>query len=79
MPVKVAEDDMRIELDAVYVMPQNAILTIEDTRLRLHTSNVQNRERKPIDVFFSTSPRTRVPISEAALLEPVRQLLAAAK
>ncbi len=54
MPVKVAEDDMRIEPDAVYVMPQNAILTIDDTRLRLHTSNVQNRERKPIDVFFST-------------------------
>jgi len=54
MPVKVAEDDMPVEPDIVYVMPQNAVLTIDDTRLRIHTPNVQNRERKPIDVFFST-------------------------
>jgi two-component system CheB/CheR fusion protein len=54
MSVKVVEDDMPVEQGTVYVMPQNAILTIADARLRIHRPDAQHRERKPIDIFFST-------------------------
>ncbi|CAN7602548.1 PAS domain-containing protein [Pararhizobium sp. LjRoot235] len=54
MDVKVVEDDMPVEQGPVYVMPQNAILTIDDARLRIHRPDAKNRERKPIDIFFST-------------------------
>ncbi|TPK76105.1 CheR family methyltransferase [Mesorhizobium sp. B2-4-17] len=53
MPVAVAKDGVGAEPDHVYVMPQNAVLSIKDGTLKLHQTNVSNRERKPIDVFFS--------------------------
>lgn len=51
LPVLVAEHDMKIEPDHVYVMPQNAVLTIKDGILQI---GAHKRERKPIDVFFSS-------------------------
>jgi two-component system CheB/CheR fusion protein len=52
LPVHVIEDDMRIEIDHVYVLPADAILGIKNRRLILRKSSGQ-RERKPIDIFFS--------------------------
>ena len=57
MPVKVADDDMRVEVGHVYVMPQNAILTIEKGMLRLRRPDALHRERKPVDIFFSELAR----------------------
>jgi two-component system CheB/CheR fusion protein len=54
MNVKVAEDNLQVEPNTVYVMPQNAILTIESHVLQIRKPNPQNRERKPIDLFFSS-------------------------
>ncbi|WP_411962142.1 CheR family methyltransferase [Mesorhizobium sp. CA4] len=53
IPVKVAEDGIEVRPDVIYVMPPNAILTIENTALRLRHPNSVSRERKPIDIFFS--------------------------
>lgn len=53
LTVHVAEDGSVVEPDHVYVMPPNAILTIEDGALRLrHPGPV--KERKPIDIFLSS-------------------------
>jgi two-component system CheB/CheR fusion protein len=54
MPVAVADDDMPVEAGSVYVMPHNAVLTLEKGRLRMRRPNALNRERKPIDIFFSS-------------------------
>ncbi|MER8433645.1 CheR family methyltransferase [Mesorhizobium caraganae] len=53
IPVRVAEDGMDIHPNTVYVMPHNAILTIENSSLKLRQPNSVSRERKPIDIFFS--------------------------
>ena len=53
LAVKVAEDDMAVEGGNVYVMPENATLSIEKGRLQLHELDPVHRERKPVDVFFS--------------------------
>ncbi|MGX8008928.1 CheR family methyltransferase [Mesorhizobium sp. ORM8.1] len=52
MPVTIAEDATEVEPDKVYVMPQNAILTIDDGKLHLRRPTAANRERKPVDIFF---------------------------
>lgn len=54
MPVTIAEDGMEAEADKVYVMPQNAVLTMQGGRLQLRPASAASRERKPIDVFFSS-------------------------
>ncbi|MEZ2410656.1 chemotaxis protein CheB [Bosea sp. RCC_152_1] len=53
MAVVIADDAMKVEPDHIYVMPQNAVLTIKDSVLALHRPQPPNRERKPIDMFFS--------------------------
>jgi two-component system CheB/CheR fusion protein len=53
MPVLVAEDGAEVRSGNIYVMPQNAILSIEEGRLLLRRPNALHRERKPIDIFFS--------------------------
>ncbi len=53
LPVLVAEDGVKVEAGRVYVMPENATLSIRDGRLRLHELDPAHRERKPVDVFFS--------------------------
>ncbi|PWV99842.1 two-component system CheB/CheR fusion protein [Hoeflea marina] len=54
MPVLVAEDGMQIESRHVYVMPENAILTIAGDRLKLRHPVAGARERKPIDIFLAS-------------------------
>lgn len=53
MPVVVAEEGVAVQPDQVYVMPQNVVLTIRNGALSLRRPNTLNRERKPIDIFFS--------------------------
>lgn len=53
MPVLVAEEGAAVQPDQVYVMPQNVVLTIRNGALSLRRPNTLNRERKPIDIFFS--------------------------
>ncbi|MDX1153820.1 PAS domain-containing protein [Sinorhizobium medicae] len=54
LPVLVAEDGMAAQPNHVYVMPQNAILSIAGGHLRLRKPDAATRERKPIDIFLST-------------------------
>jgi two-component system CheB/CheR fusion protein len=53
LPVHVAADGTPVAPDTVHVLPANAILGIENGRLRLQRPNDGSRARKPIDVFFS--------------------------
>ncbi|MER8953722.1 PAS domain-containing protein [Mesorhizobium sp. M0833] len=53
MPVVVAEEGVAVQPDQVYVMPQNVVLSIRNGALSLRRPNTLNRERKPIDIFFS--------------------------
>lgn len=54
LKVAVAEDGMRVEPRVIYVMPPNAILTLEKRVLRLTRPQPGQRERKPIDIFFAS-------------------------
>jgi two-component system, chemotaxis family, CheB/CheR fusion protein len=53
LPVHVAADGMRVEENHVYVLPADAILGIEKRHLLIR-KNTSRRERKPIDIFFSS-------------------------
>ncbi len=53
LPVRVAADGMPVEPDTVYVLPADAVLGMEDGRLRLQRPEAGQRARKPIDIFFS--------------------------
>src|SRR4051794_7733111 len=53
MAIHIAADERQVEPDHVYVLPADAILGIEQGRLRITKPNVGRRERKPIDIFFS--------------------------
>lgn len=54
LPVQVAEEGCRVEVNHIYVMPENVILTIEGGILRMKEPKAGERERKPIDVFFAS-------------------------
>lgn len=53
LPVRVAADGQHVEADHVYVLPADALLGIEQGRLRITKPTAGRRERKPIDIFFS--------------------------
>src|ERR1700750_370862 len=53
LAVNIATDGMTVEIDNIYVLPADAILSIENRRLRIHKPDPTRRERKPIDIFFS--------------------------
>lgn len=57
MPVTVTEDGQAVEPKHVYVMPENAILSIGGGCFRISRPDPQHWERKPIDVFFSALAR----------------------
>jgi two-component system CheB/CheR fusion protein len=54
MPVVNARDDQPVEAEHVYVLPSSAVLTIHEGRLRLRHTGSGQRERAPIDVFFTS-------------------------
>ncbi|MGH7029088.1 MAG: chemotaxis protein CheB, partial [Stellaceae bacterium] len=59
MPVGNARDGEEVQAQHVYVLPASAILTIRDGRLRLRRTGPAERERAPIDVFFSSLAEDR--------------------
>ena len=54
MPVVEARDGDKVEAEHVYVLPPSAILTIRGGRLRLRRTGPTDRERAPIDIFFTS-------------------------
>jgi two-component system CheB/CheR fusion protein len=54
MPVVEARDGEKVEAEHVYVLPPSAILTIREGRLQLRRTGAADRERAPIDVFFTS-------------------------
>src|SRR5215472_10417560 len=54
MPVLDARDGEKVEAEHVYVLPPSAILTIRGGNLRLRRTGPTDRERAPIDVFFTS-------------------------
>ena len=54
MPVVDARDGDKVEAEHVYVLPPSAILTIREGRLQLRRTGPADRERAPIDVFFTS-------------------------
>jgi two-component system, chemotaxis family, CheB/CheR fusion protein len=54
MPVVDARDGEKVEAGHVYVLPPSAILTIREGTLQLRRTGSADRERAPIDVFFTS-------------------------
>ena len=54
MQVVVAADGTRVEPNRVYVLPADAILSIEAGRLQIKKQNRGRPERKPVDIFLSS-------------------------
>jgi two-component system CheB/CheR fusion protein len=54
MPVVHAREGEPVEAEHVYVLPPGMILTIREGRLRLRPTSSIDRERTPIDLFFSS-------------------------
>jgi two-component system CheB/CheR fusion protein len=53
IPVAQAEDGMAVVADQVFVIPPNAVLTIEGGILRVATPAPPREQRRPIDLFFA--------------------------
>ncbi|HWE47220.1 MAG TPA: CheR family methyltransferase [Caulobacteraceae bacterium] len=53
MPVHVAADGAVVAANEVHILPPDAILDIENGKLRVRKPISLRRERKPIDIFFS--------------------------
>ncbi|MCI0151393.1 PAS domain-containing protein [Paraburkholderia sediminicola] len=53
MPVHVITDGMPIEVDTVYLLPTDAVLSVTNRTLRVQAQDRHRRERRPIDVFLS--------------------------
>jgi len=54
MTVLDARDSEKVEPEHVYVLPPSAILTIRGGNLQLRRTGPADRERAPIDVFFTS-------------------------
>ncbi|MGA7809862.1 chemotaxis protein CheB [Bradyrhizobium sp.] len=53
MPVTTISNELELEPDCIFVLPSNAVLTVEKGRLMVR-KNAGHRERKSIDIFFSS-------------------------
>ncbi|MFL9939199.1 CheR family methyltransferase [Paraburkholderia graminis] len=54
LPVHVITDGMQIEVDNVYLLPTDAVLSVEKRALHVQPQDSHRRERKLIDVLFSS-------------------------
>ncbi len=54
IPVKEITDNISFEPDHIYVMPAGKLLTASDGKLLLNDLNENNKNIKPIDLFFSS-------------------------
>ncbi|MDB5615409.1 MAG: chemotaxis protein CheR [Devosia sp.] len=68
MPVLIAEQDTEVVVNTVYVMPQNAIITIEAGVLRIREPHLVGRERKPVDIFFASLAEDRGELAVGVIL-----------
>ena len=59
LPVLLAANDTEVLVDSIYVLGADAILGIENGRLRVRDHPAGHRERKPIDIFFSALAKDR--------------------
>jgi two-component system CheB/CheR fusion protein len=53
MSVTTVSDDLELKPDCIFVLTSNAVLTVEDRRLIVR-KNINGRERKPVDILFSS-------------------------
>lgn len=68
LPVKLIDDNMLVERNTVYVLPSDVLLEIEAGRLKIHTQDSGHRERKPIDLFFSSLAQDQEEFSVGVIL-----------
>ncbi|MGA7776283.1 MAG: CheR family methyltransferase, partial [Paraburkholderia sp.] len=68
LPVHLAADGKLVEKDNVYVLPSDVMLGIEGGHLRLHPQHTERRERKPIDLFFSSLAKDQGELSVCVVL-----------
>ncbi len=54
LTVAIAENGAIVRRDCVYVLPADAIITLKSGRLLLRKTDDGRRERKPIDILFSS-------------------------
>ena len=54
LSVAVAEHGVTVQPDSVYVLPADAIISLDSGRLQLRKADDGRRERKPIDILFSS-------------------------
>lgn len=54
LSVVVATEGTKVEINTVYVMPPAVTITMQDGALHLTPENLEHRERKPVDVFFTS-------------------------
>jgi two-component system CheB/CheR fusion protein len=52
IPVLQAENEMEVQPDRIYVIPENVSMTIADGKLRLHPRKEHEAPPMPIDMFF---------------------------
>ncbi|WP_445658915.1 CheR family methyltransferase [Achromobacter sp. NCFB-sbj8-Ac1-l] len=57
LPVVAAADNLPVEINCVYVLPQDALMSISHRRLRVLKRAADLPGRRPIDLFFSALAR----------------------
>ncbi len=68
LPVRTAEDGLKIEVDAVYVMPPAQTMTIQNGTLRLVATEPGKREHKPVDLFFASLAEDQGPSAVGVIM-----------
>ncbi len=53
MEVHPVRDGLRLGPNCVYILPENALVTLEGGVLKMRRPDLQHRERKPVDLFLS--------------------------
>jgi two-component system, chemotaxis family, CheB/CheR fusion protein len=68
LPVKLIADGMPVEKDCVYVLPSDALLGMANGHLQVREQHSSQRERKPIDLFFSSLAADQGDLSAGIIL-----------
>ena len=68
LQVNIATDGQRVERDGVYILPADALLTIENGRLKIREQDQAHRQRKPIDIFFGSLAEDQGEMSAGVVL-----------
>ncbi len=68
MPVTTAENGVKVKPNEVYVLGEMATVVIEEGRLRIDQQDPDNRERKPVDLFFTSLAVERADFAAGVVL-----------